>query len=61
MINTEIIIIQHDLFQVTGFSILKNIKAVKLDFYSKANMKERDELKGKVRKLLKNKTVIILS
>lgn len=61
MINTEIIIIQHDLFQVTGFSKLENIKVVKLDFYSKANMKERDELKDKVRKLLKNKTVIILS
>lgn len=53
MINTEIIIIQHDLFQVTGFSKLENIKVVKLDFYSKANMKERDELKDKVRKLLK--------
>lgn len=61
VINTEIIIIQHDLFQVTGFSKLENIKVVKLDFYSKANMKERDELKDKVRKLLKNKTVIILS
>lgn len=54
-------LIQHDLFQVTGFSKLKNIKVVKLDFYSKANMKERDELKDKVRKLLKNKTMIILS